>query len=93
MHCVDLMYITIPSYFNDVPDIDTDIFVFSDQNNDKKLTEVEVLSNPNKAMVWKWSKTLDKYPEMLKQLKSNDGMNLSEYISHYTKHSSGKYRF
>ena len=67
------------------------MFLLSDQNDDKKLTEVEVLTNPNKAIVWKWEKELDKYPEMLRKVKSNDGMTLSEFLNHYIKYSSGEY--
>ena len=65
-----------------VSDLDIGFFLLSDQNNDKKLTEDEVLTNPNKAIVWKWADELDKYPTMAKDLKDGD-IDIDEYLSYY----------
>ena len=64
-------------------------FLLSDQNDDKKLTEDEVLSNPNKAIVWKWADELDKYPTMAKDLKDG-AIDIKEYLSYYT-NTTGTY--
>merc|ERR1739846_300189 len=53
----------------------------SDLNNDKKLTEVEVMANPNRAIVWKWSQELEEYPAMSNDL--IEGMDIPKYLSYY----------
>ena len=70
--------------------LDIGFFLLSDQNEDKKLTEDEVLTNPNKAIVWKWADELDKYPTMAKDLKDGD-IDIEEYLSYYNTNTTGKY--
>ena len=74
-----VMYIM---YLYWVSNLDIGFFLLSDQNEDKKLTEDEVLTNPNKAIVWKWADELDKYPTMAKDLKDGD-IDIKEYLSYY----------
>ena len=62
----------------------------SDQNNDGKLTETEVLLNPNKAIVWKWADEFDKYPEMAKDI-IDGGIDIVKYLSYYNTNTPGKY--
>ena len=73
-----------------VSDLDIGFFLLSDQNDDNKLTEDEVLTNPNKAIVWKWSDELDKYPKMAKDLKGGH-IDIKEYLNYYNTNTTGKY--
>ena len=63
----------------------------SDQNNDNTLMEEEVLTNPNRAIVWKWAYEIDKYPAMKDDLKSVGGMDRMKYLSYYNANTTGKY--
>ena len=82
-----VMYIM---YLYWVSNLDIGFFLLSDQNEDKKLTEDEVLTNPNKAIVWKWADELDKYPTMAKDLKDGD-IDIKEYLSYYNRNTTGTY--
>ena len=73
-----------------ISNLDIGFFLLSDQNDDRKLTEDEVLTNPNKAIVWKWAAELEKYPTMAIDLKHGD-MDIKEYLSYYNANTTGKY--
>ena len=84
MMCMHIIYL----YW--VSNLDIGFFLLSDPNDDKKLTEDEVLTNPNKAIVWKWANELDKYPTVSKDLKDGD-IDIEEYLSYYNRNTTGKY--
>ena len=59
--------------------VQQDLFKQTDVDDNGFVNEIEALANINQAIVWKWTQDIDKNPELIKKLRSKEGMSREWY--------------
>ena len=54
--------------------VQQDLFKQTDVDDNGFVNEIEALTNINQAIVWKWTQDINQNPELIKKLRSKEGM-------------------